>query len=168
MKTKNIFAYAIFSLLILQLSACESPLQDIVGEYSFKVSGQVTKDATQQMALTDEMGAMEIIHLSDSTFLLTFNTLNGSAYTTQAVLSNNQLDLIPFARTVIITYKTQNSNLLGGLIELTETEYYNTEVYGYGTIYDNTIKFTLQYSGKELSGNKKIKGNNIIMLAKKH
>ena len=168
MRTKRIFIYTLLSSLILCLSSCESPLQTIVGEYSFKISGQVTKDGNQGIVLPDEIGAMEIIHLADSTYLLTFNTINGSAYTTQATKTGNQLDLQPFSRVVTLTYYTQDSNILGGLIEITETEYFDTDIYGYGTIYDKTIEFKLQYSGEELTSSKRIKGNNITMLAKKN
>lgn len=154
--------------MILCLSSCESPLQTIVGEYSFKISGQVTKDGNQGIVLPDEIGAMEIIHLADSNYLLTFNTINGSAYTTQATKTGNQLDLQPFSRIVTLTYYTQESDILGGMIEITETEHFDTDIYGYGTIYDKTIEFKLQYSGEELTSSKRIKGNNITMLAKKN
>ncbi len=162
------FIYTLLSSLILCLSSCESPLQTIVGEYSFKISGQVTKDGNQGIVLPDEIGAMEIIHLADSNYLLTFNTINGSAYTTQATKTGNQLDLQPFSRIVTLTYYTQESDILGGLIEITETEHFDTDIYGYGTIYDKTIEFKLQYSGEELTSSKRIKGNNITMLAKKN
>ena len=168
MKTTRIFTYCLFSFLLFCFCACESPVQSVIGEYSFKVSGQVTKDGSDLLALPDEMGTMDIIHLNDSNFLLTFNTLNGSAYTTEAVLSNKQLNLHPFSRTITLTHKSQSSDILGGIIELTETEHYSTDVYGYGTIYGETIKFTLQYSGEELTNGKKIKGSNILMLAKKN
>lgn len=162
------FIYTLLSSMILCLSSCESPLQTIVGEYSFKISGQVTKDGNQGIVLPDEIGAMEIIHLADSNYLLTFNTINGSAYTTQATKTGNQLDLQPFSRIVTLTYYTQESDILGGLIEITETEHFDTDIYGYGTIYDKTIEFKLQYSGEELTSSKRIKGNNITMLAKKN
>lgn len=162
------FIYTLLSSLILCLSSCESPLQTIVGEYSFKISGQVTKDGNQGIVLPNEIGAMEIIHLADSNYLLTFNTINGSAYTTQATKTGNQLDLQPFSRIVTLTYYTQESDILGGLIEITETEHFDTDIYGYGTIYDKTIEFKLQYSGEELTSSKRIKGNNITMLAKKN
>ena len=168
MRTKRIFIYTLLSSLILCLSSCESPLQTVVGEYSFKISGQVTKDGNQGIVLPDEIGAMEIIHLADSNYLLTFNTINGSAYTTQATKTGNQLDLQPFSRIVTLTYYTQESDILGGLIEITETEHFDTDIYGYGTIYDKTIEFKLQYSGEELTSSKRIKGNNITMLAKKN
>lgn len=168
MRTKRMFIYTLLSSLILCLSSCESPLQTIVGEYSFKISGQVTKDGNQGIVLPDEIGAMEIIHLADSNYLLTFNTINGSAYTTQATKTGNQLDLQPFSRIVTLTYYTQESDILGGLIEITETEHFDTDIYGYGTIYDKTIEFKLQYSGEELTSSKRIKGNNITMLAKKN
>lgn len=168
MKTAKIFSYCFLTLAMVYLSACESTWQTIVGEYSFKVSGQVTKDATQVYSLPNEIGAMEVIRLQDSTYLLTFNTINGEAYTTKATLSNNQLDLYPFSRIVTITYHSKESDIWGEIIDITETEEYQTDVYGYGNIYGETIEFKMQYSGTELGGNKQIKGNNITMLAKKN
>lgn len=168
MKTAKIFSYCFLTLAMVCLSACESTWQTIVGEYSFKVSGQVTKDATQVYSLPNEIGAMDVIHLQDSTYLLTFNTINGEAYTTKATLSNNQLDLYPFSRIVTITYHSKESDIWGEIIDITETEEYQTDVYGYGNVYGETIEFKMQYSGTELGGNKQIKGNNITMLAKKN
>lgn len=168
MKPNKIVITLLACMCIFLFTACESSLQTIVGEYSFKVSGQVVQDGTTGLPLPDEIGVMEIIDLHDGNLLLTFNTVNGSVYTTHAALSDNQLDLQPFTRTVSITIKKQDSTILGGLIEHTEVEHYNTEVYGYGTIHGETIEFTLQYSGMELSGNKRIKGNQITMLAKKN
>lgn len=168
MKINKSFAYGFLFLINLCFTACESSLPSIIGEYSFKLSGQVIKDTTQGIVLPPEIGTMEIIHRNDNNFRLTFNTINGDVYTTNATLSDNQLDLQPFTRTITITYHAQDSDILGGLIEWTETEHYNTEVYGYGTVYGQTIEFTMQYSGKELDGNKQIKGNNIIMIAKKN
>ena len=168
MKTAKIFSYCFLTLAMVCLSGCESTWQTIVGEYSFKVSGQVTKDATQVYSLPNEIGAMEVIHLQDSTYLLTFNTINGEAYTTKATLSNNQLDLYPFSRIVTITYHSKESDIWGEIIDITETEEYQTDVYGYGNVYGETIEFKMQYSGTELGGNKQIKGNNITMLAKKN
>jgi len=168
MKTRNILLLSILFLAACFLSACTSPVESIVGEYSFKISGTVTQDSWREVALTDEMGVMEIIHLKDNEFLLTFNTINGSAYTTQATLNGDILDINPFSRTVVISYQTEDSDIFGGLIEHTNIEYYQTEVYSSATMYGNTIEFKMQYSGKELAGTRKIVGNNIIMLAKKN
>lgn len=154
-------------MMLLGLSACESPVSIVVGEYDFKVSGHITKNSTQIMILPNEEGTMNITYLTDSTYMLTFNTTNGCAYTTQATISGNQLEMNPFARVITLSNKSQETNILGIPIEIIQTEYYNTEVYGSGTIYGDAIHFTLQYAGEEFMGSKTIKGNNILMIASK-
>ena len=159
--------YIIMSLLLIYLSACESPLPMVEGEYDFKVSGHITQNGTQIVVLPNEAGTMDIMHLMDSTYMLTFNTTNGCAYTTQATISGNQVEMNPFARVITLTNKTQESNILGIPIEIIQTEYYNTQVFGSGTIYGETIHFNLQYAGEEFTGSKRITGNNILMIANK-
>lgn len=168
MKATKYFIQSFVVMLTLCLSACETPVQDIAGEYSFSVSGRVTKDASSQYELTNEMGTLEIAHLSDSTYKLFFDTQDGIVYTTKATLSNNQLDLRPFERSITLVFKSQESSILGDIIQLEEKEYYRTEVYGSGTIYGNTIEFNLQYAGEELNGNHRITGNRILMIARKN
>lgn len=164
---KQLLHIFFLSVVLVCLSACESPVPEIVGKYDFKISGNVTQNNGQIIVLTNEAGDLQVTHLTDNTLLLTFNTTDGSAYTTQATIEGNQLELNPFARVITITKKTQESNILGIPIELIQTEVYNTEVYGYGTIYGETIHFHLQYSGAEFTGSKKIVGNNIFMIANK-
>lgn len=164
---KKLLHFLVLPLAMICLSACESPIPDIVGEYDFKVSGYVTQNDAQVVVLPNEAGELQVIHLTDNTFLLTFNTTDGCAYTTEATVEGNQLELNPFERVITISYKTQVSNILGIPIETIQIEQYNTEVYGYGTIYGETIHINLQYSGKEFIGSKQIIGDNILMVANK-
>jgi hypothetical protein len=165
---KQLIHRIVVSIIVVGLSACaSSPIQDCTGEYDFKVSGHVTKDAAQIIVLPNETGTMEMTHLSDSTYMLTFNTINGCAYTTQATVSGNQVEMNPFIRTIELSFKKQESNILGIPIEIIQTEVYNTEVYGFGTIYGDIIHFNLQYLGTEFVGNKTIKGSDILMIANK-
>ena len=164
---KQLLHILYLSMAIVCLSACESPVPEIVGKYDFKISGHVTNSDAQVVVLPNEAGDLHVAQLTDNTLLLTFNTTDGCAYTTEATIEGNQLELNPFARVITISHKTQESNILGIPIEMIQTELYNTEVYGSGTIYGETIHFTLQYSGAEFTGAKRIVGNNILMVANK-
>ena len=164
---KQLFHLLILPIVITCLSACQSPIPDIVGEYDFKLSGYVTQNNAQVIVLPNEAGDLQITHLTNNTLLLTFNTIDGCAYTTQATIEGNVLELNPFERVISISYKTQVSNILGIPIETIQTEQYKTEVYGSGTIYGETIHFNLQYSGAEFVGSKKIIGDDILMIANK-
>ena len=164
---KKILYYITFTIITVCLSACEPTVQNIYGEYEFKLSGYVTKDQSQTVVLPNEAGTLYITYLNKGTMMLTFNTNDGCAYTTQGSINGNELEFNPFSRTISLSTKTQVSNILGVPIETTNIEHYNTEVYGTGTIYGETIHFNLQYSGSEFTGSKKIIGDNILMIANK-
>ena len=64
-------------------------------------------------------------------------------------------------------YTTQESSILGGVVNLEHTEDYQIGVYGSGIIYDNTIIFRLQYLGNGLADEKKLVGDEITLVARK-
>ena len=166
MKLFQHFRYALIACTLICITACENTTQSLFGSYSYKVSGKLAIDGSREM-ISDEIGSLVIINLNSDTLLLAFNAEEGGVFTTQAIVENNQLILTPCHRLLTISYIVTESSLLGGTSNRTIYKDYQVEVYGDATIYDQTIIFNLQYSGKALDSNSTIKCNNITLIAKK-
>ena len=114
------------------LSGCKSELQQIAGEYSYKISGNAIVDSTE-VHLTNESGALHIIDKDEKELLLTFNMLAGDVYTTNAELSAKVLKINEFER--VIMHNAKN---------------YKIKVTGEGNVYDNNIVLDMQYKGMSM------------------
>lgn len=140
----NMKKISIVLVALLALAGCSDQVQQIAGTYSYKISGRgVIAGVSQKM--DDEIGAMEIVHSTDSTALVTFNTLGGPAYTTYAAVNGKQITLKAFERDV----KEDAVN-------------YHVTASGQGTVFDGTILFTLKYEGNQLNA------DSLTLLCKKN
>ncbi len=115
--------------LLVWLTGCQDAVQQLSGTYSYKISGTVNVDSVGESRI-NEIGSMELIHLTADSALLAFNALNGPAYTTSATIRDKQIHLYPYQRT-----------LESGLRTKTVT------ADGEGEIYDQTIVIRLSYRG---------------------
>lgn len=156
-----------FASILLFCNACTDTLHIVTGEYTYQASGQVTLDNVRSLILEHEMGTMDILYKDPSTLLLTFYSNDGNTYTTDATIDEKNIDLFPFTRLLSVKYTTQESSILGGVVNLEHTEDYQIGVYGSGIIYDNTIIFRLQYLGNGLADEKKLVGDEITLVARK-
>lgn len=116
----------------LMVTSCKNELQQVAGEYSYKISGSVVVDTVEER-LTNESGALHLINTDDEELLLTFNMLGGDVYTTNADLENKQLKIAEFER--IIVHNTKN---------------FKTTISGEGEVYDDNIVVGLRYKGISL------------------
>ena len=101
------------------LAGCKNELQQVSGEYSYKISGNAIVDSTE-VHLTNESGALHIIDKDEKELLLTFNMLAGDVYTTNAELSAKVLKINEFER--VIMHNAKN---------------YKIKVTGEGNVYDS-------------------------------
>lgn len=114
------------------LAGCKNELQQVSGEYSYKISGNAIVDSTE-VHLTNESGALHIIDKDEKELLLTFNMLAGDVYTTNAELSAKVLKINEFER--VIMHNAKN---------------YKIKVTGEGNVYDNNIVLDMQYKGMSM------------------
>lgn len=114
------------------LAGCKNELQQVSGEYSYKISGNAIVDSTE-VHLTNESGALHIIDKDEKELLLTFNMLAGDVYTTKAELSAKVLKINEFER--VIMHNAKN---------------YKIKVTGEGNVYDNNIVLDMQYKGMSM------------------
>lgn len=141
---KHSFLTVFAVLMAFVLTSCQDAVKQVAGTYSYKISGQATIDG-DQVRLTDEVGALELIPIDSITALVTFNALSGPVYTTQAEIHADQITLSTYERDLTV-------NL---------TDYHLTAS-GSGTIYDQTILINLQYEGEDFSA------DQLTLLCKKN
>ncbi len=156
----------VLTLLLLGLAGCQSPIETAIGTYSYHASGDITLGGERYL-ITDEKGEMDMIYLQDNTLLMTFSAENGGAYTTQATISQQDIFITPFNRSMEVKYTVRENSLLGGPKNIEKTESYSVDVYGEGHIYGETIILDLKYDGKGLADQKHLIGKKITLIAKK-
>lgn len=164
------YRFFIVSFVLLLFVSCQEPIQQLVGSYSYKSSGKVMVDSTE-INLSDEIGAMDLIRRSDSTLLITFNQLGGAVYMTDANVEENEIVLKPYERTLTITYPYVDSlNILADTITLDRQirETFDVVVNGYGERLNETIIFSLTIVGESQTSDARLKGEDILMIAKKN
>lgn len=137
---------SILALCAVSLVSCQDQVQQVSGAYSYKISGSVIVDE-DTVVLSDEIGALDIIHVNQDRALLTFNSLLGPVYATQAQIKGKQIFLTPYKRNLTVQSKD-----------------YAVTVTGNGTIYDKTILFSLDYADEV----NKLTTDTLIMLCKKN
>lgn len=152
--------------ILLGLNACEEIQKELIGEYHYQVSGHVVLNDVRDLILNPEKGNLEIIKKDATTLMLIFFAEDGNTYTTTATIEGEVLVLAPFYKLLPVNYYTHESTLLSGTISVLHEENYQVVVYGMGELYDDTIIFSLQYSGEELNSGTKLIGKNITLIAK--
>ena len=73
-----------------------------------------------------------------------------------------------FQRTLSVTYTENSDTFIGDTAGSLYTDNFSITVRGNGILYDQTIIFDLQYSGKQLDKQQSLRGNNITLIAKKN
>lgn len=166
MKTNKYLQLSLLIGCIALMVSCSDPVKSRMGGYSYQIAKQeVTIDDTVSIVLTGEMGSLQMEQVKDDNILLTFNSLKGDVYTTTGRIDDDEIVLQPFERTLSVTYTVTLEDLLRP-IEKTLNETYNIEVSGGAEMHDETIHFTLQYSGTGVSNDKQLVGEDILMVAK--
>ena len=138
----------ILLVVMAVLAGCKNELQQVSGEYSYKISGNAIVDSTE-VHLTNESGALHIIDKDEKELLLTFNMLAGDVYTTNAELSAKVLKINEFER--VIMHNAKN---------------YKIKVTGEGNVYDNNIVLDMQYKGMSMDKDSiELEGKDIKLVA---
>jgi len=95
-------------ILSLTLLSCQRESRQIVGDYSYKLSGEVAitgEDGDVTYHLIHRNGQMNILkdRSQDNEYIITMNEMNGSGYTLSANQSDDELLIAPhtFTTTVI-------------------------------------------------------------------
>ena len=168
MKIGNVLKIMAVGMVVISFAACSDPVKDRVGDYSYTIAKQTVIVAdTINTTLTSEKGALEIEKKGDDGVVLTFNSLTGDVYTTTGTIKDDALSFKPFKRTVAVIYKVEEQVLLV-TEEKTVTEEFDVTVSGTAEMHDETIHFYLNYEGKGVTNGNALKGENILMVAKKN
>lgn len=164
------YKYWIISLLAIVMVGCSEPINEVAGSYSYKVSGKVSVDSLS-VNLADEIGAMELIRRNDTTLLVTLNQMNGSVYTTEAVLREKTLILREFERVLTLSFPyTDSLGLLTDTLQINRytRESFDISVSAIGEKLENTIVLTVLYNGHSQTSDAILRGEDIRLVAKKN
>ncbi len=166
-RTKQCIIVALVGLALCALSACDKSVKDVLGEYSYKISGTAAIDDTIFVSLVDEQGAMHIVRQKGKNVLLTMNVLLGGVYTADGAVSGDSVFIEQCTRALPLAYSYTYKPSADGSIEMEKTasDIFQIEVSGAGKVYDETIYFTLRYKGKSLQTGRTIEGENIKCVA---
>ena len=165
MKTLRYLFGALLCSGAILLTACTEPVQPFLGDYSYKITGDVLVNDSIITPLIDKIGALNVIHIDDSTVLLTFNELEGGVYTTRGHVSESYIVIDPFKCNITIQSEETEDFPQRPTTILTT---YATEVSGQATRYDHTLLFDLRYQGTSISDSSTLVGDHITMVAKKN
>lgn len=165
MKTLRYLFGALLCSGAILLTACTEPVQPFLGDYSYKITGDVLVNDSIITPLIDKIGALNVIHIDDSTVLLTFNELEGGVYTTRGHVSESYIVIDPFKCNITIQSEETEDFAQRPTTILTT---YATEVSGQATRYDHTLLFDLRYQGTSISDSSTLVGDHITMVAKKN
>ena len=149
---KKHFFFGLLACMVVFFTACQDQVQQVAGTYSYKISGtaivnssSVLGNSSDTVTLSDEIGSMELIPLDSTTAMVTFNALNGPAYTTQAEIHGKELSLKQYERELLV-----------------QTKSHHIQASGEGTFYDNTLIISLHYVGEG------VRADQLTMLCKKN
>lgn len=172
MKTKAFWNLWLFVGATAMLVGCTDPVQSRMGAYSYQIAKQVatitdTVPDTLSTTLPAEMGALQMERVEGENILLTFSSLKGDVYTADGVMRGDSIALQPFARTLTVTYKTTETELLRP-VEKTVSADYRLTVTGKADLHNETLHFHLTYAGQSLSNASTLQATDILMVAKKN
>ncbi|MBO7160738.1 MAG: hypothetical protein J6V62_04805 [Paludibacteraceae bacterium] len=165
MKTLRYLFWTLLCSGAFLFTACTEPVQPFLGDYSYKVTGDVVINDSIITPLTDKIGSLNVIHIDDSTVLLTLNELEGGVYTTRGYVSDSHIVIDPFKCNITIQSEEIEDFSLRPTTILTT---YATEVSGQATRYEHTLLFDLRYQGTSISDSSTLVGDHITMVAKKN
>lgn len=167
-RTKQWASVALAGLLLCVLNACDNSVKDVLGDYSYKISGTAAIDDTIPLLLTDEQGAMQIVSQKGKDVLLTMNVFMGGVYTANGTVSGDSLFIKQCTRTIPLSYTYEYEEEPLTFIEQAATDDFVIEVFGAGKVYNGTIHFLLTYDGEGVQSGRKIHGENIVCVAKQN
>lgn len=148
----------IFLIAALVVCACQkSPVDRISGSYSFKNGGTLEvlgkipsdigtlpgRDTVVNSSLVPESGQMRILPKGSDEIVVTMNITGGNPVIFNGKLTDDKIILSPVERKVTMFNEL---NAIDLPIDV------SVKVQGVGTIYGNTLVFSMEYNGNFTSG----------------
>ena len=157
-------------VLALTLTACqqEEEVYNLIGNYTYKVSGVVTVDTIGDFHLTPETGTMSITATDkDHEVIMSFNHSGGDAYDIRANVTKDSIYIHPMHRYIDVVV-AHDTLMMGTVTHRHET--FEIQVSGSGYMLNSgDVRFYLTYSGTALNDpDETIEGENIFLHAKRN
>jgi len=165
---KNLFICIIALVFILGGTSCQREVRSITGDYSYKLSGEVTvtnNDGEISYLMVNKRGQMNILRDKSASdrVTITMNESAGGAYSFTATIKGDSLLLDPYQFSTNILTGDNVSPFQDGT-----TLVFRIDVAGRGVRNDNIILIEENWSGQQSSGNSRLEGNKMVLLAEKN
>lgn len=149
--------------------SCNKDVKKITGDYSYKLSGVVNfedAEGNQTSILTSKRGQMNIVankKEGKGTVIVTFNEMNGGAYSCTGKVDGNTIVFNPYEFSTRFT----SADSVVDLIQLGHV--YTIQSQGKGVIHDNIILMEEHWMGRPEHGDMiRMKADKITLLAEKN
>lgn len=165
--------FVILSVMLLVFSACQREARQLVGDYSYKLSGDVVimdADGSETHHFVHRVGQMNVLRdkSSKTGFVVTMNEMNGGCYTFQAELSGDTLVLPPYTFTTTIL---SSDGIDISIIDQDEnpTMVYTVKASGSGRMNGNMLILRESWNGQQ-TGNPTVtfRAPEMMILAEKN
>lgn len=165
-------------MLVALFSSCNREVKPFVGDYSYKISGNVCRitpkvtngneyDTTYQMVTQrGQMKVMRDMQRGENHLLVTLNEMNGGVCTLSATVRGDSLFFDPY--TFVLSLPVA-SDLPTELPSNLQNLVYEVQATGAGFVNRNMILMKHQWSGVKVSNNKAtLKGNDMTFVAERN
>ncbi len=149
--------------------SCNKDVKKITGDYSYKLSGVVNfedAEGNQTRILTSKRGQMNIVadkKEGKGTVIVTFNEMNGGAYSCTGKVDGNTIVFNPYEFSTRFT----SADSVVDLIQLGHV--YTIQSQGEGRILENIILMEEHWMGRPENGDMiRMKAEKITLLAEKN
>lgn len=163
------FLCAGFVLAAVLLAACNKDVKKITGDYSYKLSGQVSfedADGNQTSILASKRGQMNIRadkHGEKGDIVVTFNEMNGGAYSCTGRVEGDSIFFNPYE----FSTRFSSADSVVDLIQLGHV--YTVQSQGRGVVLDNVILMEERWMGRPENGEMvRMKADKVTLLAEKN
>lgn len=167
MMNKQLF-FLLLALLLIS-AGCDTPMNKVTGDYSYKQSGLVTftdEENNTVSTLATKQGQMNIMrdaHGERGDLLITFNEMGGGAYTCTGKIKGDSIFFDPYE----FTTRFSTTDSLSSLLQLGKV--YTVQSAGRGIITDDMILVEEQWMGKPEDGSLiRLRADKITILAEKN
>lgn len=154
---------------MLMCTACNRDVKKVAGDYSYKLSGMVTftsGDGDTKSILVNKQGQMNIVESpkgEKGAVVVTFNEMNGGAYSCTGTVSRNNIELDPHVQNMQFSSLATDASL----IQLNRI--YTVVMKGRGVIQDETMIVEESWSGRPQNDSAvELNAEKVTLLAEKN
>lgn len=166
---KRLLIIITLAAVALFFSACNREVNQLTGDYSYKISGEVAvtdADSNISYLMVNKRGQMNILrdHNDKTRVLVTMSETAGGVYSFTAKVQGDSLLLDPYSFATNILSKATALPV----IDSNATMVFQIDAMGSGFCNDDVIILNEQWSGHQSSGSNTLSGPKMMMIAERN